>query len=399
MFSPRLRFRLLVPILVGAGLLFVLPQLPPLVALEHRAFNPPERFHPESRYLESGPHEDFVLKVHEFGLPPDHPANIGTYRIDQETLDIMGADQGDPLEWAQLLRQTRLPDDRLIVVTSSLSWPDALEIPLRALQAQIEQTPCLVVGLRGELLNTASPLPPELASSVIPFVPESLTLPEIDHLPAPPSVTARLFGISEVRGLKIEKEGQHQRLPMLVRWGKHVLPSLQLASLLTLNGLSPDDLIVDPAGYLRLGRDGLIIPTDSFGFAFLPCEETPPRSASQLQIYPTRGETTKIIEPEPPPIPARALASQLQALNGKPPELVKTYQRWPPLIELTFLVLPAFLLAGRRRWLYLPAILVITAASLVFSRWYLLAPPLALLVLHLILQRLPRGDRPQATRS
>lgn len=399
MFSPRLRFRLLVPILVGAGLLCLLPKLPPLVALEHQAFCPPERFAPESRYLESGPREDFLLKVFEFGRPPDHPANIGTYRIDQETLEIMGTDKVDPVEWAQLLRQTRLPDDRLIVVTSSLSWPAALEIPLRALQDQIEQTPCLVVGLRGELLNTASPLPPELTSSVIPSVPASLTLPEIDHLPVPPSVTAPLFGISEVRGLKIEKEGQRHSLPMLVRWGKHVLPSLQLASLLTLNQLSPADLIIDPAGYLRLGPDGLIIPIDSSGFAFLPSEETPLQSASQLQIYPTRGETSKIIEPEQPPLPARALASQLQALNGKPPELVKTYRRWPPPIELMFLVLPALPLARRRWWLSLPVILVITAASLVFARWFLIAPPLALLVLHLILRRLPGGDRPEAAMS
>lgn len=399
MFSPRLRFRLLVPILVGVGLLFAVPHLAPLVDLEHRAFYPPERFQPESHYLESEPREDFNLKVHEFGQPPHHPANIGTYRIDEETLDIMGTDKGDPVEWAQLLRQTRLPDDRLIVVTSSLSWPDALEIPLRALQDQIDQTPCLVVGLRGELLNTASPLPPELASSVIPSVPDSLTLPEIDHLTVPPSITARLFGISEVRGLKIEKRDQLQRLPMLIRWGEHVLPSLQLASLLTMHRLGPADLIIDPAGYLRLGSDGIIIPVDSSGFAFLPSDETPPQSASLLQIYPTRAETTKIIEPDQPPIPARALASQLRALIGPTPEVVKTYRRWSTPIELALLVLPAFLLAGRRWWLYLPVVAVVAATSLAFSGWFLITPPLAILVLHLILRCLPRCCSPQVSKA
>jgi hypothetical protein len=353
--------------------------------LEDRAFTPLERWQPESCYFERTDQDFFRFKVWRFGLPADHPANIGTYLVDDETREIMGSNEGDPVEWAQLIRQTRLTDDRLIAITSSLSWPDAEQLSLLALQEQLDLTPCLVVGLRGELLNIESSLPPELASSVIPSGPLSeFTFPEIDRLTVPPSVTAPLFGISEVRGFKIEKKEDHLRLPMIIRWGDHLLPSLQLASLLTMNGLSPTEVLIDPNGYLRLGKSGPILFVDSAGCAFLPSDESKDQSASILQIYPTRAETAKIINPDTPPIPARGLPSQLSFLNGKPPELVKTYQRWPVFIELLLLFFPSLILRSRRAWLFLPLVFTQAAVSTLLSHWLLLSPFLLVLIGYLL---------------
>lgn len=372
---PRPKRILLIPVLLAVGLLGGLSQFRPLAEIEHSIFFPYERFYPNSYYLDRGGRDSLDLRVYRIDLKADHQANIGSYRVDDETREIMGPNGGDPAEWAQFLRQTRLPDDRLIVINSSLSWTDTTELALRTLQSQIDLTPCLVVGLRAELLNTESALPPELAPSVIKQpVPGDWTLPEVDYLTIPPSVTAPLFGISEVRGLKIEKNGDSLRLPMLIRWGDHVLPSLQLASLLTMFRVSPDELVIDSEGYLRLGETGPIMKVDSSGFAWLDSRLTEVQSASQLQIYPTNAETTKLIDLGETPYPSKGLAAQLAQASGTDSQTARSYQRWPVFLEILMVVFSSFLLLSRKPWSFWPVTLALIALSLPIGRWIPLIP-------------------------
>ncbi|MGC6460044.1 MAG: hypothetical protein ACON4R_16960 [Akkermansiaceae bacterium] len=388
MIHPRPKSWLSLPLLLAVGLIFGVSHISRLVHLEHLVFPPLERWQPESYYLEGTDEDPFTLKVWHFKVAADHPANIGTYLVDDEAREIMGSNEGDPVEWAQFIRQNRLSDDRLIAITSSLSWPEAEQLPLLALQEQIDLTPCLVVGLKGELLNIESPLPSELESSVIPAGPlPEFSFPEIDFITVRPSVNPPLFGISEVRGFKIERKNGSFRLPMIIRWGNHLLPSLQLASLLTIHRLKPSDLRIDPQGFLRLGETGPIIRIDSAGCVYLPSGESKEQSASFLQVYPTRAETTKIIENGTPPIPARGLESQLRSLHGNPPELVKTYKRLPVFIEMMLVFFPAFILQSKRSWLYLPVVAAIGGISILLS-YRLLFSPYLLLFITACIQRL-----------
>lgn len=403
MSRPRLHLSRFIPLLLAAGLLVGLPEVPSLVSLEHLAFPAPEKFENEAFFLDQENPADFEIEVLRFDPEEPPPANIGTYVIDEETRDVMGPGGGSPIEWAQFLRQTRLPDDRLLVITHSLSWPDATELPLRALQEQVKATPHLVVGLRAELRNVPAPLAPELQNSVIPLdLPPGFEPPEIDCLAAPPSVTAPLFGISLVRGLKIEEDERGLRVPLLVRWGPHLLPSLPLASLLTATQRSPADLRVDPDGYLRLGQSGPILPLDPACATSLESTPVEPQSASKLQIYPGQAETIKIILSEDSPRLANALASQIRHALAHQPRPVKTYRRWPLALELALLVLLALLLLTRRWWLFFPVLLGLAALSLALAHWFLLLPPLVLGMAAFLTRSRGRSGRltlPQSTRN
>lgn len=389
---------ILIPLLLAAGLFWALPRLRFLAAFEHEIFPAAERFSDDDLLLTPGPLKDFELTVQRFSPGDDEPANIGTYRFDDETHEIMGPGGGSPVEWAQFLRQTRLPDDRLTVVTSSLSWPDATELSLRALQEQINQTPRFVIGLQAELLNRPSSLPRELSNSIIPGpLPDNITPPEIDHLSAPPSIIAPMFGISGVRGLKIEEKDGSLRLPLIVRWGESLLPTLPLAALLTANDLTVADVLLDPNGFIHLGRSGPVLRLDSEGFTWLDDSPVEVQSASQLQIYPEQAETFKIIRPEEPPRQSEHLASQLRQALAQEPQTVKRYQRWPLALEIAFLILPALLLATSRPWLAIPFLFLGPVLAPWFSRWLPFSPFLVLALAALFLRKLlPEGEtRPQ----
>ncbi len=385
----RFGISLLFPLLAGVGLLRSLAELPSLVRFEHFAFLYPGRFAEDHILSDRGDLSEFKITLIDFSEDEDHPLNIGTYEIDKETAEIMGPEGSRPIEWAQFLNQTRLADDRLTVITSSLSWNDADELPLLALQEQISSTSNLVIGLRGELLNSEAPLVEYLRSSVIPddsF--SSLNLPEIDHISFQPSVTAPIFGISEVRGLKIEKEGEIHRVPMLVRWGDQLLPTLPLACLLTTHGIQPSELKLGPSGHLRFGQTGIILKLDSRGFTPLRSTAAPPQSASKLQVYPEQSETYKVIVlPDAPPGATRLAAQLQQALSQRPTPL-KTYQRFHLTIEIAFMIVMALFLETRRFWIYLPGFAALLGGSLITGYWLLLTPLLALILVHLFIRKL-----------
>lgn len=389
---------ILVSALMGAiGLLLSLPRLPRLVGFEHLAFFGPERFDQDRFLLEIDDPINFEIKALRFQPEESRPANIGTYLVDDETREIMGPNEGGPLEWAQFLRQTRLPDDRLTVITNSLSWPTANELALRVLQEQIDQTPSLVIGLQAELANSPSLPPSELEDCVLPLdLPQDFTLPEIDQLTAPPSIDAPLFGISEVRGLKIEKNGNHRRIPLLIQWGESILPSLQLASLLMASDLGPGDLILEQERYLRLGPDGPVLPIDRSGFTKLESGQVVEQSASSLQIYPDQAETIKVIRTDDSPRQTMGLASQLSDALSKKPVMAATYRRWPVVVEIILLTILAPALLTRFGWVFILLIPAILVPSLLLSRWIMLTPLILLAISRLILRRFFMRSRGQA---
>ena len=376
---PSLSF--LLPLIAGVGLLAKLPEIAPLARIELSAFLFPERFQKDHSFVDRSESKKFQLTCLDFTPDPEANLNIKSYLLDQESLDIMGPDGGSSIEWAQFLAQTRLDDDRLTVITSSLSWDDASELAILALQEQVDETPSLVIGLQAEFINSEAPLPEYLKPSAIPLeIPAGFVLPEIDHIRRPSSINSNSFGISEIRGLKLESNGDQKLVPMLVRWDTHILPSLTLASLLKSQRLNSADLILEKDGYLRLGSEGVILKLDPKGQAVLPSNEPDQKSASILQIYPEQAETYKIITPSSTPKSTYSLEDHIrQALSQKAVHK-RTYKRWPLPFELTLLLIFVSLLHLRRIWSEPFILICVTGASVLAGKWMLLSPLILVII-------------------
>ncbi len=381
MSSLRSYLSVLLPLVLGVSVLLALPHLAPLLRFEHFSFLFPERFQNDHLFADQGTPGDLKITIFDFSSDPEAQLNIESYLLDDEALDIMGTEGGNPIEWAQFLAQTRLKDDRLTVITSSLSWDDATELAILALQEQVDNTPALVIGLRGEFINSEAEFPSYLQGSVVPLaIPDDFDLPEIDHIQRQPSIKSNSFGISELRGLKIEDAGEQKLIPMLVRWDDQILPTLPLASLLKSHRLPPPELILEDGGYLRFGEAGIILKLDQKGRVALPMAESAPQSASKIQIYPEQAETFKIISSQDSPKAARSLKSQIQQALSQKPKATKTYQRWPIPLELGLLLVSVLLLHLRKFWIT-PIILVgMLGGSVLAGQWMLLSPLLLVIL-------------------
>jgi hypothetical protein len=376
---PSLSF--LLPLIAGGGLLTKLPEIIPLVHFELASFLFPERFQKDHCFVDQSESNKFKLTSLDFTPDPEANLNIKSYKLDKESLDIMGADGGSTIEWAQFLAQTRLDDDRLTVITSSLSWDDATELAILALQGQVDNTPSLVIGLQAEFINSEAPLPEYLKLSVIPLeTPDGFDLPKIDHIRRPPSINSNSFGISEIRGLKLESAEDQTLIPMLVRWDSHILPTLPLASILKSHRLTSADLILEEGGYLRLGAQGIILKLDQKGQAALPTTGREQQSASILQIYPEQAETYKIISPSSAPKSTHSLEAQIkQALSQKPVQK-RTYKRWPLPFEVGLLLAFVLLLHLRKTWIEPFMLICMIGGSVLAGKWMLLSPLVLMII-------------------
>ena len=388
---PSLSF--LLPLIAGGGLLTKLPEIAPLVRIELSSFLFPERFQKDYLFVDRSESKKFQLTCLDFTPDPEANLNIKSYLLDKESLDIMGSDGGSSIEWAQFLAQTRLDDDRLTVITSSLSWDDASELAILALQGQVDETPSLVIGLQAEFINSEAPLPEYLKPSIIPLkIPAGFDLPKIDHIRRPSSINSSSFGISEIRGLKLESDGDQKLVPMLVRWDNQILPTLTLASILKSQRLKSGDLILEEDGYLRLGSESVILKLDQKGRAALPSNEQEQKSASILQIYPEQAETYKIITPSSAPKSTYGLEGQIrQALSQKAVHKL-TYKRWSLPFELALLLTLVSLLHIRRIWSEPFILICVIGGSVLAGKWMLLSPlVLIIITFHLC----PRGSSPR----
>ena len=388
---PSLSF--LLPLIAGGGLLTKLPEIAPLVRIELSSFLFPERFQKDYSFVDRSESKKFQLTCLDFTPDPEANLNIKSYLLDKESLDIMGSDGGSSIEWAQFLAQTRLDDDRLTVITSSLSWDDASELAILALQGQVDETPSLVIGLQAEFINSEAPLPEYLKPSIIPLkIPAGFDLPKIDHIRRPSSINSSSFGISEIRGLKLESDGDQKLVPMLVSWDNQILPTLTLASILKSRRLKSGDLILEKDGYLRLGSESVILKLDQKGRAALPSNEQEQKSASILQIYPEQAETYKIITPSSAPKSTYGLEGQIrQALSQKAVHKL-TYKRWSLPFELALLLTLVSLLHIRRIWIEPFILICVIGGSVLAGKWMLLSPLVMIIItFHLC----PRGSSPR----
>jgi hypothetical protein len=373
---PNLRqiFSAILPLAVGAGLLFALPHLPFLAKCEHALFLYQERFQKDTIYSDHGDRADLTLRTYSLTRDSTQIA-LASFEIDSETLKILGSEQPGPAQWAYLLHSIRKKKCDILAITAPLSWPDAEEIPLRTLQHEISQLPTLAIGLVGEKTGSGHPLPPYLQSSVIPGDLDHFDqLPEIDHIEQSPSVKAPVFGIASINGRTIDKADQSFLVPMLVRWGDNILPSLHLAALIASHRIPAAEVSIDPAGFLRLGEEGSIVAIDSQGRATLPNTGKSISSAVSLLTNSTQSQRSLILFDQNPPDAVSHLEQHHYALWPKKPSFKKSYQRWSLRIEIGCLFLIALLLQRRKIWLGVLAMAGLLIGFPSFSHWLPMLP-------------------------
>ncbi len=385
MFPLRPSLSLILPFISGLCLLWALPQWKFLAQLEHRLFLFPERFEPGTFFPDRGLLQDLQVTPIRFSHESSPSTALGSYLIDEETLDIIDL---SPEKWAYFLQVIRKNSEGLIAITAPLSWTHASELALQTLEHQISETPQLVIGLDAEFNNTSAPLPPFLENSTLP-IHHSLfpQLPEIDFITHPPSIKAPLFGISTIQGFVIERDGSELKIPMLVRWGDAILPSTHLAALLTSAQITVQELIVDPSGYLRLGHEGPILKIDPQGRAAFPRTGNNTRSASQILISPEETSPSKILLPANAPEELRLLQTHLTRALAQKPQNLSPYTRWPLALEITLLLLFTLLLQARRLWLTLLSIAALLLISTTLHQWFPSSPLALTLITFTILPR------------
>jgi hypothetical protein len=386
----RQTLQIFLPLVVGIGLLAGLPKIPALVEFEHALFWRPTDPAGQWRYLERGKKEDFEMKVFQRTLTALVRTDT-THQIDPETEDILGKSPLEPSNWAYLLSQLTPEKTDLLVITNELSWSDAEEIPIRALQHQISRFPASVIGLDCEKTGDSAPIPDYLHPSMISkFAGYPPDLQEIDRVIAPPSVKSTYFGVSSIRGLKIEQGNRIIKIPLLVRWADQILPSVELASLLATFKIKPSELVIDHKGFIRLNRNGpIFLKIDEQGFSEVHSRGNHLASASEfLTSPPDFRDASIIIASQEAPIRLKNLAGTFSEMAMSGQHLETTIRRWPLIIEASFLIILVLSFTTRR---LLPALLLIAIGYLVStffsSQWFILSPMITLLIAYFIFFR------------
>jgi len=374
---------------VGIGLLVGLPKIRALVEFEHALFWNPLTFAGQPHYEEPGNKEDFEIKIFKRTYIPG-VRTITTHEIDSETEEILGTSPLQPTNWAYFLSQLKPEQTPLLVITNGLSWEDAEEIPIRALQHELSRFPASVIGLACEKTGDQAPIPAYLQPSTISkFAGYPPDLPEIDKVTAPPSVQATYFGVSSIRGLKIKPGDQSIKIPLLIKWDDQILPSVELAALLAEFKIKPSELVIDPKGYLRLNKEGpIFFQIDDQGFTDINDKPNELTSASELLTSPDdRRNDAIMITTQDGPDRLKLLAGLYNNLAMNSQRLAVTFQRWPLIIEASFLILLVLSFTTRRLWPALILIIIGGIVSFLFYKWLILSPVIALLIAYFIFFR------------
>jgi len=385
----RQTLQIFLPLVVGIGLLVGLPKIPELVEFEHALFWFPSNFEGQLLYEEPGKKEDFEIKVFQQTLTTAVGTDT-TFQIDAETEEILGTSPLQPANWAYLLSQLKPERTNLLVITNELSWADAEEIPIRALQHQLSRFPASVIGLACEKTGDQAPIPAYLQPSIISqFNGYPPGLQEIDKVTTPPSVQPTYFGISSIRGLKIKQGSSSIKVPLLVKWDDQILPSVELSSLLARFKIRPSQIIIDPKGFVRLNKEGpIFFQIDEQGFTEVHSTGNLLASASKiLTTSQVLGGPSMMITSQNAPVRLKHLAGTCNELTKIRQTLAFTLQRWPLIIEASFLILLVLSFTTHRLWPALLLIIIGYLVSFLFYKWLILSPVIALLLAYFIFFR------------
>ncbi|MGJ8725458.1 MAG: hypothetical protein ACSHYB_12945 [Roseibacillus sp.] len=177
-----------------------------------------------------------------------------------------------PSEYAILLAKLHQSGARRLAFTHPLTWDDAAELELRALDSSLR--PFQEVLLPLDLSEVPEPVraPSWLVGSRITkaqVVGDASSLPMMNQVTVPPSVSGRdgvAFAFPDFGGRDLQYRAP-SRLPILTRWEDGFLPSWPLALAMRLEGVSLSELVIKSGQHVRIGAEGPVVPLDDFGRA------------------------------------------------------------------------------------------------------------------------------------
>ncbi|MGJ8696410.1 MAG: hypothetical protein ACSHYF_08825 [Verrucomicrobiaceae bacterium] len=375
--SRKRQILCLIPLIVGVALSFALPKINALVELEHQLFWFPKKQSPENTLADRSPLADFRIRVYDVS-----PTTTEAPRV------LTIAEPPSVTDWLFSLNALRTHGAGNLTLSPLLSWTEADELELRALEHEITSFPRATLGLDLRLQSSPEEFPLFLEPSTLKTIlGDPSAIPAINALSTPPSVTQGTFGFRLLENAQPELTPAEIRLPLLARWGDKILPSIELSGAASLTGHSSADIAVVLGKHIRIGKNGPVIPIDATGRTTLPTAipgETEPLSTLIDPDKQASPQNVVITSPENSPH-LRQLPTSLTHLTSRLPRDPTLFQRPPSWFEIPLLIFLALLLQARKPLALLLAPLPPILAS-TSQLWLVLTPALALLLTFLFLK-------------
>lgn len=208
--------------------------------------------------------------------------------------ELFDSKNPDPAEYAVILSKLHQAGTRRVAMTAGLSWEDAPEIELVALESAMKPFQDVLLPLPFSEVPNPTPQPAWLRSSLIPgstLVGDPSSLPIVNQISFPSAVAGServTFAFADFGGRDLQFRSE-QRQPLLARWGDDLIASWSLRMVMRTLAIAPDEVSIEPGRFLRLGADGPVIPIDDFGRANLSQEamQVPlPEQMSAKELFP-----------------------------------------------------------------------------------------------------------------
>lgn len=372
------------PLLIGVALSFAIPHLKPLVELEHNLFFTPDL---KESVIEKARLEDFRISAFPLILSEPQAQRTFISEIDPAVTD-----------WMLAIHTLRDNGAESLTVSPLLSWPDSNELELRALEYEISEFQNAVLGYNLQLASIPQTFPEHLKGSQLKKITgEQSQIPEVNAISTLPSVTSGLHGFRLMENAQPKITPDLIEIPLLARWGNHILPSIELTSLIARHNLSPSDVHVHIGSHVRLSNGGPVIQIDSSGRAQVtPAEcatDTEPLGILAGAEHQKSPKQVFILGTNEAPH-LRQLPQNLIGLSNGLHAEPTIYQRAPYWAEIPLLILLSLLLSWKTPlsilWLPVP-ILIATFAQ----QWLLWLPALAIVLAYLLLKKAKPEPKPK----
>lgn len=362
---------------MGAGLLvwFYFAHIPELVRYEHLAFWFPERTSKKHHLIQADSENIITSKID----PEPQRFSCQQFTIDLETARAFRTNHLTAANWVYLLNRIRTRGSDSIIISTPLSWENEDEIALRALEHQLSNFRHTAVAI--DLIETprGSPFPPYLESSIIPYDGDLGKVPSVNHVVSPPSIQTQQYGFTEIT------PSTAHTLPLLAKWGEHLLPSLELAYLIARNN---GEIKIELGKYIDCG---VILPIDETGaYDLSSLEPSSTLSAAELlNGSPTMAGLT-LITHENQGERFSQLSSIIAHQATRLPKSANEYRRLSYLEGIPLLLIFLICLHSRKMILILLCLVAPLGNTLYFKTWILLSPFIVTLLGYLLITKLQK---------
>jgi len=195
----------------------------------------------------------------------DDPDELNTYGI------------YNPTDLAVTIRNLRRLGIRHLFLGTHLHWQDADPLENKVLKNQLEKLDSCIISVPLRRTLNGIELPSYLAATAIPLSHTEGNLrpiPQVNNYSLPPTFT--IPSNAQVGFSQLETEPPSEKIPLLAKWGDHLICSSLVLEKAHQLGLKPRDLHVIAGQQIQFGDTGFSLKIDSYGY-FTPT--THPKSS------------------------------------------------------------------------------------------------------------------------